>query len=161
MRKIISIGKTAMLAATMIFTAASLHVPAVAHGEGAVYQERHEFMQGLGKAMKAFSNYLKRGDGEPMELGAMAGDIAENAPNIPSLFPPDTGMAQNEESEAKPDIWENWDDFVAAAEGLVGHAQSLEAAFETGDKGQIGAAVKALGGEGCRGCHQRFREKKE
>ena len=125
-----------------------------------VLESRSEFMKGMGSAMKAFSNFLKRGDGEPLELGAMAAEIAENAPGIPDLFPMDTGMAQFEDSEAKPDIWKNWEDFVAAANGLVEPAMALEAAFESGDKGDIGAKVKALGGEGCRGCHKQFREKR-
>ncbi len=161
MRALDSIAKFAAVAALILVFTVPAQFSSTAHADEAVYQERSEYMKGLGKAMKAFSNYLKRGDGEPMELGVMAGDIAATAPDIPSLFPPDTGMAQNEESEAKPEIWESWDDFVAAADAMVGYAQKLEGAFETGDKGQIGAAVKALGGEGCRGCHTQFREKKE
>ncbi len=125
----------------------------------AVLESRSEFMKGMGSAMKAFSNYLKRGDGEPLELGAMAAEIAENAPGIPDLFPEDTGMDQYEDSESKAVIWEKWDDFVAAANGLVEPALALEAAFESGDKGQIGASVKALGGNGCRTCHKTFRKK--
>lgn len=127
----------------------------------AVYANRSEFMKGLGGNMKAFSNYLKRGDGEPLELGARAAEMAETASEIPGLFPQDTGMAQNEESEAKAEIWENWGDFVAAAEALVEPAKALEAAFDSGDKGAIGAAVKNLGGQGCKGCHDKFREKHE
>ena len=70
-------------------------------------------------------------------------------------------MKENEDSEAKPEIWQNWDDFVAAANGLVDPARALEAAFESGDLGEIGARIKALGDEGCRGCHNKFRQKKE
>ncbi len=125
----------------------------------AVLESRSEFMKGMGSAMKAFSNYLKRGDGEPLELGAMAADIAEKAPDLPDLFPKDTGHAQFEDSESKAVIWEKWDDFVAAANGLVEPALALEAAFESGDKNEIGASVKKLGGNGCRNCHDTFREK--
>lgn len=125
-----------------------------------VLESRSEFMKGLGSAMKAFSNYLKRGDGEPLELGAMAAEIAANAPRIPDLFPRDTGMAQFGDSEAKPDIWNDWEDFVVAANALVEPAMALEAAFESGDPADIGAKVKALGGKGCRGCHKPFREKR-
>lgn len=126
-----------------------------------VFANRSDFMKGLGMRMRAFSNFLKRGDGEPLELGSMAAEIAEIAEQIPSLFPVDSGMAQNEESEAKNNIWEEWPDFVAAAGGLVEPARGVEAAFDSGDPNAIGAAVKILGGEGCRGCHKRFREKKE
>lgn len=126
-----------------------------------VYANRSDFMKGMGMKMRAFSNFLKRGEGEPMELGSMAAEIAENASMIPTLFPVDSGMAQNEESESKANIWQEWSDFVAAAEGLVEPATAVAAAFDSGDPAAIGAAVKALGGEGCRGCHKRFREKKE
>ena len=125
----------------------------------AIYAARSDFMKGLGGSMKAFSNFLKRGDGEPLELAARAGEIAEGAADIPGLFPKDTGHAQNEESESKPDIWEDWAGFVAASEALIEPAMALEAAFDSGDKGAIGAAVKTLGGQGCKGCHDKFREK--
>ena len=126
----------------------------------AVYAKRSEYMKGLGSKMKAFSNFLKRGDGEPLELAGMAAEIADTAAQIPDLFPQDTGLVQNADSEAKPDIWENWSDFVAAAEALVEPAKAVEAAFDSGDGGAIGGAVKALGGDGCRGCHSQFRKKK-
>ncbi len=126
----------------------------------AVYANRSEFMKGMGGSMKAFSNFLKRGEGEALELGAMAAEMAERASEIPDLFPQDTGIAQNEDSEAKAEIWEKWSEFVAAAEALAEPARALEAAFESGDGQLIGKAVKALGGEGCRGCHTQFRHKK-
>ena len=68
---------------------------------------------------------------------------------------------ENENSEAKPEIRGNWDDFVAATDVLADSARALEAAFEFGDLGEIGAKIKALGNEGCRGCHKKFRQKKE
>ena len=127
----------------------------------AAYEMRSEFMKGMGGRMKAFSDFLKRGEGEPLELGSMATEIAENASQIPDLFPQDTGLAQNEDSEAKAEIWENWSDFVTAAGGIVEPAKALAVAFESGDPGEIGPKVKALGSEGCGGCHKRFRQKKE
>jgi len=127
----------------------------------AVYANRSDFMKGLGSSMKAFSNFLRRGEGEPLELSGMAAEIAESAAEIPALFPQGTGMAQNEESEAKSAIWEKWAEFVSASDALVEPARALEAAFDSGDKGAIGAAVKDLGSQGCKGCHDQFREKRE
>ena len=127
----------------------------------AVYAARSDFMKGMGGSMRAFSNYLKRDEGEPLELGGMAAELADRAGEIPGLFPKDTGLEQNEESEAKSNIWEEWSDFVAAAERLVEPARAVEAAFDSGDKGTIGQAVKSLGGDGCKGCHSQFREPKE
>ena len=126
----------------------------------AVAEQRSDFMKGLGGAMKAFSNYVKRGDGDPEELAARAGNIADNASSIPDLFPVDTGMGRFEESEAKAVIWQDWEDFVSKTGPLQERALALQAAFQSGDKDKIGGALKALGGEGCRGCHKKFREKK-
>ena len=126
----------------------------------AVAEKRSDFMEGLGGAMKAFSNYVKRGDGDPEELAARAGNIADNASSIPDLFPVDTGMGRFEESEAKAVIWQDWEDFVSKTGPLQERALALQAAFQSGDKDKIGGALKALGGEGCRGCHKKFREKK-
>ena len=125
-----------------------------------VLEMRSEFMKGLGSSMKAFSNFLKRGDGEPLELSGMAAQIAEDADSIPGLFPEDTGLSRLEESESKSEIWTNWNDFVSAANALVEPARAVEAAFDSGDPQAIGAAVKTLGGEGCKNCHKQFREKK-
>ncbi len=148
-----------MLAIASIF-AFSAQLTATAH-ESEALEERHELMTGLGKSMKAFSNYLKRGDGEPLELAAMAEAMAEAAGNIKNVFPPNTGMEMIEDSEAKSNIWEEWDDFVAAAETMGDYADAAEEAFESGDKGKIAEAVGALGKQGCGGCHKRFREKKD
>ena len=125
-----------------------------------IMEERSEFMKGMGSAMRAFSNFLKRGDGEPLELAAMADEIGENADRIPSLFPLNTGIELDEDSEALPIIWEEWDDFVARSGVLVELADAVEDAFESGDPNQIGASVKGLGQNGCRNCHIKFRKPK-
>ena len=126
-----------------------------------VLESRSEFMKGLGSAMKAFTNFRKRGEGEPIELAAMAAEIAENAPRIPDLFPRDTGMMQFEDSEAKPEIWENWEEFVADSNAMVELAIALETAYDSGDKEEIFARGRALGSKGCHTCHKKFRDKHE
>lgn len=125
-----------------------------------VYKSRHIFMEGLGNSMKAFSNFLKRGKGEPLELCAMAAVMAVYVDKIPDLFPMNSGMTDNEHSEAKDNIWTEWEDFVKASKNLAPLATDVEAAFKSGELENIGAAVKKLGEEGCRGCHKQFREKK-
>lgn len=126
-----------------------------------VLAARSEVMKGMGSAMKAFTNFRKRGEGEPSELAAMAAEIAENALRIPELFPRDTGMMQFEDSEAKSEIWDNWEEFVAGSNALAELAIALGAAFDSGDKGEIFAGGRALGRKGCHTCHKKFRDKHE
>ncbi len=133
---------------------------AYAHGGGPVYEKRHVYMNELGDIMKAFGKYVKRGEGDLANLRQKAARIIELAPELPSHFPPDTGLNHNKESQAKPIIWEKWDDFISASERLIDLGMGLEAAFSSEDEAQISAAVKQMGEEGCRGCHSQFRIKK-
>ncbi len=58
-------------------------------------------------------------------------------------------------SEAKPEIWTNWDAFLKNATALNAAATALDvASAET-----IGAGMGALGGA-CKDCHTEFRVKK-
>ena len=55
-------------------------------------------------------------------------------------------------SEAKPEIWANWDEFLADAKALGDAAAAIDvASVET-----IGAGMGALGGA-CKDCHTEFR----
>lgn len=133
---------------------------AYAHGGGPVYEKRHVYMNELGDIMKAFGNFVKRGKGDLTDLSQKAARIIDLAPELPSHFPPDTGLNHNKESQAKPIIWEKWDDFISASERLVDLGKGLESAFASENEAQISTAVKQMGEEGCRACHSQFRIKK-
>ena len=75
-------------------------------------------------------------------LGDAAGKIAVT-------FKP---QGTDDKSEAKPDIWTNWDDFVAKADGLVKAAAALDASTVEG----VQAGMGGLGGA-CKDCHTKYR----
>jgi cytochrome c556 len=80
--------------------------------------------------------------------------IVEAAGKIEATFK-DQGAA-DPASEAKPDIWANWDDFLADAKKLGDAAGAMDvASAET-----IGAGMGALGGA-CKDCHTEFRVMKQ
>jgi cytochrome c556 len=62
-------------------------------------------------------------------------------------------------TDAKPDIWQDRDKFVAAAKAMQEEAGKL-AGIDAGDKGAIVAQIKALG-DACGDCHKPFRKPKE
>ncbi len=164
MRKILK-TKGLMLSAMLALMGAALTVQShslkgLDEELAAIFASRHKVMEDFGKSMKAFSNYLKHSDGDIVELSKRAGKIAENAKRIPAIFPPDTGIARSKESKAKEDIWTNWSEFVNAAKELEPLANDLKASFESGKRSAIASATKRLGVEGCRNCHQRFRQKR-
>ena len=80
--------------------------------------------------------------------------IVEAAGMIEATFK-DQGAA-DPASEAKPEIWANWDDFLADAKALGDAAGAMDvASAET-----IGAGMGALGGA-CKDCHTEFRVMKQ
>jgi cytochrome c556 len=80
--------------------------------------------------------------------------IVEAAGMIEAAFK-DQGAA-DPASEAKPEIWTEWDDFLADAKMLGDAAGAMDvASAET-----IGAGMGALGGA-CKDCHTEFRVMKQ
>jgi cytochrome c556 len=63
-----------------------------------------------------------------------------------------------ENSKAKPEIWTNWDAFVAKAVALQDATAALAAAAPTLTQETLGAALGPVGGA-CGGCHDDFRAK--
>ena len=63
-------------------------------------------------------------------------------------------------TDAKPDIWKDWDKFVAAAKALERESAKLAVVAKSGGKADIAAQVKAVG-KSCGGCHKPFRKPKE
>jgi cytochrome c556 len=80
--------------------------------------------------------------------------LIEAAANIEATFM-EQGAA-DPASEAKPEIWTNWEDFLADAKALGDAAGAMDvASAET-----IGAGMGALGGT-CKDCHTEFRVMKQ
>jgi cytochrome c556 len=61
-------------------------------------------------------------------------------------------------TRAKPEIWENMDDFAEKYAALQAASVDLLAAAKTGDKGAIGGAIKDTGGA-CKACHDEYKAK--
>ncbi|RGP38694.1 c-type cytochrome [Pseudotabrizicola alkalilacus] len=81
-------------------------------------------------------------------LAAQEALVAASA-DIPAKFEP---QATDPVAEAKPEIWTNWDDFVAKAGALNAAATALDPASLDGVKAGMGAV-----GGACRDCHTSYR----
>lgn len=75
--------------------------------------------------------------------------LVEAASKIPEAF---KGQGTDAESEAKPEIWTNWDDFLLKAEALGKAATALDATTVEG----VQAGMGGLGGA-CKDCHTKYR----
>lgn len=75
--------------------------------------------------------------------------LAEAAGKIAATYEP---QGTDAESDAKPEIWTNWDDFVAKADVLTKAALAMDASSVEG----VGAGMAGVGGS-CKDCHSKYR----
>jgi cytochrome c556 len=83
--------------------------------------------------------------------------LAASAMMVKNIFPEESA---NGDTEAKPEIWSQPDDFAAAVTQLEEAASNLENVVDSGNMDAMGDALKALGGA-CKNCHDNYRVKKE
>jgi cytochrome c556 len=111
---------------------------AVAQDAMAVISHREDVMKTQGKAMAAIKAYVE-GKGDLAAARAAGAELARIAPTIPSLFPQKTSLVEYPgKTEAKPDIWADWDKFNMAVKNDEAKAAALNAALQSGDKARSG-----------------------
>src|SRR5690348_2535800 len=94
--------------------AASGFSAALAQDALQVIDQRQNTMKAQGKDLAAIKAYID-GKGDIAAARAAGAQLTKTIPAIPSLFPQKTGMAEYPgKSYAKPEIWTQWDKFVAA-----------------------------------------------
>src|SRR5438309_2299138 len=69
-----------------------------------IMHDRHEAMEGLGKAMKDLHRELDSSNPDINVIRAQTATMASTAAKIPSFFPAGTGPDAGK-TRAKPDIW--------------------------------------------------------
>ncbi|PTE16416.1 cytochrome C [Fuscovulum blasticum DSM 2131] len=115
---------------------------------------RANVMKDIGGAMKVLGDIA----GGKTAYDAAAAEAAKaklvaDAAAIPEAFK--TEGAADPESEAKPEIWTGWDDFLKKAGAL----EAAAGAADVGSVGAIKASMGALGGA-CKDCHTTYRTMK-
>ena len=143
----------AVLAATGAATAADM----------TVIDKRKDLMKKVVlKNFKTVKDFVETMQGSPADVKKAADELAAAAPQIPALFVKGTGRPdvdpKNTRAEAK--IWQDWAGFEKAAKALGNEAMKLSQVAAKGDDKAIEAQYKALGKNGCGGCHKPFRGEK-
>jgi len=148
--------RIAIAAAAAFLT--TLALGAGAH-EGAmgIVKERMALMKDLAEAMKALAPMIKgEQEWDSRSVRDIARTLSDHAGKIPEQFPRGSG---GHPSEAREEIWTDWNDFTSNAGVLEEAAKLLSENSESGADGAKPAFAKIVGA--CKGCHQDFREKKE
>ena len=132
-----------------------------------VIKQRQDLMKQQSRDLAAVKAFLD-GKADLAAAQAAAAELTRTTASIPGLFPQGTSNAEFPgKTRAKPDIWAQWDRFIADQRAAVSQAQALNAAVQSGDKAAITAAFadglgRDVGGRtpnpgACGACHAAFR----
>jgi cytochrome c556 len=122
--------------------------------------ERRELMKANGAAMKAINEALEKG-GAAADLAPHAAKLNDDAMKVATLFPAGTDQPQGKDpgqTMAKPEIWQNPDDFAAKLKAFQDESAMFSTAVAGGDMGVIKAEFEKLGAT-CGSCHKAYRAK--
>ena len=120
-----------------------------------VMKVRHDGMEQIGKDTKALSRELKAGSPNLSVVRAAAADIDRLSHEASGWFPLGTGP-DVAKTRAKPDIWQNAQDFSSKLHNFQVAAGAFDVAARSGDVGAIKARASDLGGA-CKACHDKYR----
>ena len=135
-----------------IFAFLSLLISSQLFAQSDVIEKRKKLMKANSAANKAIKKAVAMEDYATVETEAKV--IMENAAMMLDLFPKGS---TGEDSRAKPEIWEKWDEFGKKVAALNGAANALaNEAMNSKDLAQVGPKMKALGAA-CGSCHKPFR----
>jgi cytochrome c556 len=123
----------------------------------AVIKYRQKVMDANGANLGAISDILKFSLPYQQNIKAHAEQLASAASLIPSAFKKDVSEGL---TDAKPEIWKNWDEFEQYANDLKTASDALAEAAGEGDMAAIGEKVQGVG-HACKQCHEDFRKPKE
>ena len=128
--------------------------PAVLAHKGAmgIVKERMDKFKASEKATKRIKQALSRGD--IAMVMAEAEFLVSWASEMDSYFPENSNQSP---SEAKDEIWLQWDDFVDAIQSCENASTALIDAAATEDPRAMDSAFSDMT-KSCKSCHQQFRE---
>jgi cytochrome c556 len=156
MRSIRLFGAVAVLAVAAAVGVATVHAETTPMSPEEAFQARVAAMKLNGRSASAINKFLRDGTGTLADVQAAVAALKEEAPDLDTfltLFPEGSNVG---DSEAKPEIWTNWDDFKAHAQAFVDGVAALDTATAGGDNAAIGAAFQQMGGA-CNACHEVYR----
>ena len=120
-----------------------------------IMHDRHEAMEGLGKAMKTLHRELDSAKPDINVIRAQTATMAAEAAKIPSQFPAGTGPDVGK-TRAKPEIWKQQQLFVQRSKQFLAAAQAIDAAAKAGDVNKVMALHENVD-KACKACHDPFR----
>lgn len=129
-------------------------------GATGIVKERMDSMVNMGKAMKSIARMLKGVEVYDASRVSAASKVLKmhSGEAMTQLFPQ---SVKSKHSEARQEIWIEWEEFQALAEQLRVSAETLItlSSSKEDNREKIQAVFNAIG-KSCKDCHQKFRLKK-
>lgn len=142
----------------LLFVCLALPLTVVwAQSDNAFIQYRQKLMGSLGASMGAIGDILKNKLPYHNHIATHAKDIQRISLLIGEAFKKEISSGK---TDAKPEIWKDWNNFKSAARALEQESAKLAEIAQSGNTAAIFAQVKKVGGA-CGGCHKPFRKLKE
>lgn len=111
---------------------------------------RQDLMKTIGGATKTLGEMASgKVAHDATAANAAKATLLEASLDIEAKFTP---TSTDPGSEAKPEVWTNWADFLVKAKGLTDAATAIDASSAEA----IGAGMGAIGGS-CKACHTDYR----
>jgi cytochrome c556 len=111
--------------------------------------EQKNLMKSLGAASKVLGGMAGGGAYDAAAAEAAKAALMAGASDIAVKF---AAPGNDPESESKPEIWSNWDDYLIKAKALGDAATAMDVSSVDGIKAGMGD----IGGT-CKACHQNYR----
>ncbi len=116
-----------------------------------VVKDRMDLMQSIASSAKVLGDMASgKAAFDPDAASQAIGGLTGNANLITERFEP---QEDDPVSEAKPDIWANWDDFSSKADGLFKAAM----AADVSSLEALQASMGNIGGA-CKACHSTYKD---
>jgi|SRR5579871_5920316 len=128
----------------------------------AVVDSRRALMKDNVAKMKAMGDVVEAKSGDLAAMQQLAEGLQANAMKIPDDFPKGTSMSDMPgKTNAKPEIWDSFDDFKAIAVTFATESGKLADAAKSGDMVAFAAQYDVVGEKACGGCHTKYRMKQQ
>jgi cytochrome c556 len=151
-------SRTSLVLATLALSGGISVATAQEDENKPVLEYRQRVMAGQRASMASMGDILKfKLPYDASHFVVHAKNIGEFSKLIPDAFEKEITEGL---TDAKPEVWANWDDFVGKSKALEQETAKLQAAAATGDMKAIVPQVTAVN-NACRGCHDLYRKPEE
>jgi cytochrome c556 len=145
-------------------TCAQGQSPASSQGQSASAAElvkaRQQGLKALGAAFKTIRDELKADTPDAARIRKASVDITQAAGAFDKWFPAGTGPESGAKTDAKPEVWTDPTGFATAREAFVREANEWARLGNRTDVSAWKEGAASLG-QRCKGCHDKYRVKKE